>query len=110
MIDDYYSLVPRGISAFLLHIALGGFCYLIAWGTAQLISSVPRKVYFLRLMFMLVVILVWWTFDFHHHYNGHPRGWGIEAGNRYGMQTIWAWLALALLARPKKKQPENPAA
>ena len=111
-IDDYYLLIPRGVDAFLLHVSLGGCCYLIAWGVARLFSSVPQKVYLLRLVMMLGLVFVWWTFDFHRHYNGHPSpsGWGIEVGNRYGMHTIWAWLVLALIGRPKKKKQESSAA
>jgi hypothetical protein len=114
-IDDYYLIVPRGLTAFLIHVALGGACFLIASGLAWFLPDVsalrvPQRFYFLRLLFMLVLVLFWWTFDFHRHYNGHPSGWGIEVGNRYGMHTIWAWLVLALIGRPKKKKQESSAA
>jgi hypothetical protein len=108
--EDYDLLIFRGIYAFLVHLALGGICYLTAFGAARLISSVPQGVYIFRLVFMLIIVLVWWNLDFplHRHYNGTPFGWGIEIGNRYGMHTIWVWLVLALVGRPKKRDCVHP--
>ena len=101
-IDHYYQILPQGIDVFLNYIAFGGFCYLVAWGIARLISSEPRKVYVLRLVFMLLFVAAWWSLDFHRGYNGHPDEWGIVVGNIYGMHTIWAWLVVAVAARPKQ--------
>ena len=108
-IDYYYQILPAGIGAFVLHVTLGGICFLTASVMAWLITWEPRKFYILRLIFMLLLVVAWWSFDFHRGYNGHPAGWGIVVGNKYGMQTIWAWLALALLARPKKAEPQKSA-
>ena len=108
-IDDYYAIVPRGITSFLVHFALGGLCFLassvLAWFLSDVSAlRVAQRFYFLRLLFMLILVVFWWSFDFHEHYNGAPWGWGIEVGNHYGMHTIWAWLALAIIGRPKKEK------
>ena len=106
------DFIMRGVKVFAEHVLFGAIGYLVAvWGARWILSN-PWKIYFLRLLLMLLVVLAWWCLyvPMHVAYNGTPGTEPITMGNRYGYNTIWIWVALTLVAIPRKRKHESSAA
>src|SRR5881275_2353230 len=98
--------------AFLAIVPLGLVCF-VAVKLATLFVR-PAKRYVSRVVAMVDVTLLWYAYflpDFANA-NGGPA-WGPEVGSgpwlyghRFGIHSIWAWIVVALVSRPKPKQVE----
>jgi hypothetical protein len=111
--------VFAGVKAFLVWTVLSACCFLIAAGAARLITSTPRDIYVVRLVFMILLLMLWWfcvpnaasAFTGNgadpHNSERHARWEAREAARSYGAHTIWPWCLVALFDRPKGKGHDN---
>jgi hypothetical protein len=112
------AFVDRAIRAFLAPVVWSAVCYFAASFISRLASSVPRGIYFRRLilMFIAAFIIVGIYPALGAAYignNADPRDaerhslWmAKQLGTSYGVQAIWAWLLVALIDWPKVR-PNN---
>lgn len=115
-------IMAKGAVAFLRVVVLGGVSYALATLVAWYLSPVPRHVYIVRLIFLMLfasfvgfVYVPWcappalaWSGPPHLHYNGPYKAW--DSGTFYGMQTFWIWFLLALRKWPRFRRDQSSAA
>lgn len=117
--------VLRAITAFLVPVALSAICYLLVSLVAQLTSNAPREYYFRRLILLFVALVIWWVFYLPlsatafignwadpHNAERYALWTAKQLGVGYGIHSIWAWVIVALVDRPKMRlrNPLQPSA
>ncbi len=106
-------VIVRGITAFVIPVILSSLCYIVASIAARFGASTPRRIYVARLIFMLLLLVVWWGYFLPASAKAFSGNWADphngeryasflakQAGTAYGLQAIWAWCLVALLDRP----------
>jgi hypothetical protein len=110
--------VSRAIRAFLVPVIWSAVFYFAVSFLSRLASSVPRGIYFRRLILMFIVALVWCALypalGAAYIGNGadprdaerHTLWMAKQLGTSYGIYAIWAWVLVALIDWPKAR-PNN---
>ncbi len=97
------AFILRGIEFFIRDFLVGGGCYLAATLAACRVSAVPWRAYLARLVLMSLVVLLWWgLFMPLHRSSSQPYYRAETLGGMYGLYTIWAWCAAALVSMPRR--------
>ena len=114
------TFLVKAITAFLVQVVLSGICYCVISAIARMFSSTPRGIYFRRLLFMFIALVIWWVLypmltasafigngADPHNAERFASWMAKQLGTEYGVHTIWAWFVVALVDRPK--MPPNTA-
>ncbi|HEY3857969.1 MAG TPA: hypothetical protein VGO67_26580 [Verrucomicrobiae bacterium] len=111
-----FNLTTHAILAFLTATAFGGLCYFLAGTAARLYSQKPLQIYFLRLILFITLFVTlgaYWLFFLARALQGNrfdPNFWYFVArreGTYYGGFTVFGWLVVALINRPKARPAQK---
>src|SRR5579859_228758 len=112
--DPDNTFVARALTAFLSPVLLSALCFVLVHSLARSVSASPRQFYVRRLIWMIIVAVLWLCFNPALHQTAffgntasplnaerHAAWMASQMGWAYGIHAIWAWLVLALIDRPK---------
>jgi hypothetical protein len=113
--DTQSAFLNQALAAFLRAAVLGVICYALVSIVARFHATTGRGIYLRRLVLLAIVTVLWWFYlPAFLGYGGARQMvevtsglWGAkQLGLSYGMNTIWAWVVVALIDRPKLR-PNN---
>ena len=108
--DANSILMAQALAAFSKSAVLGVICYALVNIIARFHTATERGIYLRRLVLLAIVTVLWWLYlPTFLGYGGARQIVDVtsglwtarELGLSYGMNTIWAWVVVALIDRPK---------
>ena len=116
---DIDPIIVKGFVGFMIPVVLGVCSYSLATLVAHIISRTPRQIYFYRLVWLILfLVLCCFVYPPAEAFSGSREryaralmsGYGVQPmAASYGMLTYWVWLVIAGLKRPKITNDGNAA-